>query len=157
MASSLEAARPSTAACSNGMDIELTFLDELRRVSVLMAATRACCKEAALTSASTSEAAAPADGAAWWDLGWGVGKRGYGGEGMQTVMELPGGEKLLSRRVAEIEEEGLPLFGIEATKRFGERGGTANFEGGGWRFYDGLGDFEPERQFAQEKNLRASG
>ena len=91
------------------------------------------------------------------ELGIGDGKKGYDGDGMQTVMELPGGEKLLSRRVAEIEEEGLPLFGIEATKRFGERGGTANFEGGGWRFYDGLGDFEPERQFAQEKNLRASG
>src|SRR5882757_7750182 len=58
MASSLETGRPSTAACSNGNDMELTFLGELRRVSVLMTVTRACCKEATLTSASTSEAAA---------------------------------------------------------------------------------------------------
>src|ERR1700732_5084283 len=79
MASSLETGRPSTDACSNGNDMELTFLDELRRVSVLMAVTTACCKEATLTSVSTSEAAAPADAAASSDWGWGVGSRATGG------------------------------------------------------------------------------
>ena len=91
------------------------------------------------------------------ELGIGDGKKGYDGDGIQTVVELPGGEKLLSRRVAEIKEKGLPLFGIEAAKRFGERRGTANFEGGRWRFHNGLGDFEPEGQFAQEEHLRTSG
>jgi hypothetical protein len=43
-------------------------------------------------------------------------------------MELPGGQKLLSGRVAEIEEKRLPLFGIETAERFGERRGTTNFK-----------------------------
>ncbi len=78
-------------------------------------------------------------------------------DGIQTVVALPGGEKLLSRRVAEIKEKGLPLFGIEAAKRFAERRGTANLKRGRGRFHNGLGDFEPEGQFAQEENLRTSG
>jgi hypothetical protein len=90
------------------------------------------------------------------ELGIGDGKKGYDGDGIQTVVEPSGGEKLLSRRVAEIKEEGLPLFGIEAAKRFGERRGTANLKGGRWGVHNGLGDLEPEGQFAQEKNLRAS-
>ena len=44
------------------------------------------------------------------ELGIGDGKKGYDGDGTQTVVELPGGEKLLSRRVAEIKEKGLPLL-----------------------------------------------
>jgi hypothetical protein len=90
-------------------------------------------------------------------LGIGDGKKGYDGDGIQTVMELPGGEKLLSGRMAEIEEKCLPRFGIEAAKRFRERRGTANLEGGRGRFHDGLRDLEPEGQFAQEENLRTSG
>ena len=90
------------------------------------------------------------------ELGIGDGKKGYDGDGIQTVVALPGGEKLLSRRVAEIKEKGLPLFGIEAAKRFGERRGTANLKRGRGRFHNGLGDFEPEGQFAQEENLRTS-
>jgi hypothetical protein len=86
----------------------------------------------------------------------GDGKKGYDWDGIQTVMELPGGQKILSGRVAEIEEKRLPLFGIEAAERFGERRGTANLEGGRGRFDDGLGDLVPERQFAQEENLRSS-
>jgi len=88
-------------------------------------------------------------------LGIGDGKKGYDGNGTQTVMELPGGQKLLSRRVAEIEEKGVPFFGIEAAKGVGERRGARNLERGRWRFQNGLGDLEPEGQFAQEKNLRA--
>ena len=90
------------------------------------------------------------------ELGIGDGKKGYDWDGIQTVMELPGGQKLLSGRVAEIEENGLPLFGMEAPKRIGEGMGAANLKGGRGRFHNGLGNFEPEGQFAQEKNLRTS-
>src|SRR5260221_12521130 len=70
MASSLLAGRRSENDCSNGNDMGVTFLDELRRVSVLMAVTRACCKEATLSSERRSVEAAPACVAARGDLGW---------------------------------------------------------------------------------------
>src|SRR5216684_2209746 len=75
MASSLLAGRRSEDDCSNGNDIGLTFLDELRRVSVLMAVTRACCKEATLSSERRSVEAAPACVAAWWNWGSEIGRR----------------------------------------------------------------------------------
>ena len=50
------------------------------------------------------------------ELGIGNGKQGYEGHGIQPVVELPCGQKILSRRVDEIEEKGLPVFRIEAMK-----------------------------------------
>src|SRR5258708_28914319 len=98
MASSLETGRPSTAACSNENDMELTFLDELRRVSVLMAVTTACCKEATLTSASTSEAAAPADAAASWNWGSEMGRRGTTGTESTPSRRFPAAKSRLADR-----------------------------------------------------------
>jgi len=79
----LETGRPSTAACSNGNDMELTFLDELRRVSVLMAVTTACCKEATLTSASKAKRRHPRM-RRLPGIGIGDGKKSDDGDGIQT-------------------------------------------------------------------------
>src|ERR1700692_5042749 len=73
-------------------------------------------------------------------LGTGDGKKSDDGQGIQTVMELPGGQKLLSGRVAEIEKKGLPRFGFEAAKGVGERRGARNLNRGRWRCQDGLGN-----------------
>jgi hypothetical protein len=62
------------------------------------------------------------------ELGIGDGQKGDDGDGIQPIMELPGGQKLLSGRVAEIEEKSLPLFGIKTAKDFCERRGTTNFK-----------------------------
>jgi hypothetical protein len=89
-------------------------------------------------------------------LAVGNGKQRHKRNGTQPVMELPGGEKLLSGWVAEIEEQGVPLFGVEAAKGVGERLGTRNLKRGRGGFQNGLGDLKPEGQFPQEKNLRAN-
>ena len=91
------------------------------------------------------------------ELGIHDGKQGDDGDGTQVVMELPGGQKLLSGRMAEIEENGVPWFGMEAAQRIGEGMGATNLKGGGGRLHDRLGDLEPEGQLTQEENLKTSG
>ena len=88
------------------------------------------------------------------ELGIGDGKKGHDGDGTQSFVKLSGGEELLSGRMAEIEEKGMPLFGIEAAKGVGERRRARNLKRRRGRLHDGLGDLQPEGQFAQEKNLR---
>lgn len=52
------------------------------------------------------------------ELGIDDGKKRDDGDAVHSVMELPGGQKLLSGRVAEIEKKGLPWFGTEPAQGF---------------------------------------
>src|SRR5260221_11895676 len=88
MASSLLAGRRSENDCLNGNDMGLTFLDELRRGSVLMAVTRAGCKEATFSSGRGSVEAAPACVAGWGDWGGGGRRMGHDGRELRPAREV---------------------------------------------------------------------
>jgi hypothetical protein len=71
-------------------------------------------------------------------------------------MELPGGKKLLSGWVAEIDEKRMPGFGIKSTQCVSQRRGAMNLKRGSGRLYDRLRNFEPAWKLAQKQDLHCS-
>ena len=82
------------------------------------------------------------------------GKKSNDRDGREPVMELPGGQKLLSRRVTKVEQQRLPLLAIETPESISKRRRPVNLKRSGGGLHDGLGNLEPKRQLSQEQNLR---